>query len=566
MSKKDKKKQSSLEIADSSSFAMDWIAKAPSEGTGVTAKGVSERLDEDIYGSLLDITNTLTDMINTHLKSFQKMLDESEVFADTMKNKETRCAFISYFARHYVKYRHIYGETGETKPNAIEKLNFSLTLPSLDGKRNPYAVMSGDAISDLYAREITSELKSLKDKELWENVFYMAKEPYILFSGILVTGRIPAILLPNIHVDSEDEDDVTRYLRVFSKAKERTSKSKAASVAATLLQLKEVSPAMALTFFMETLSPLGLPQTVTRGDMSSCGAAVQCARGSNSATFDPSPLFSDDIIDSWERKSTKNAPIYDATAAAGSSTLFFSQLRCYLASVSKVSDEAWALDVIHDLAQYCEDAATQRSDPAEVEALKHDLAAAAERELDAVRVLEDKEKILKEKDDQIAELESKIQNSREAELERENQELRSKIADMETAFRQVRESTTAEDASAEAEAEVKEPEEENAPTVEIFDKIPAPVIVGGHENFVANMRQAIPNIRIYQFDIPDDALKNASAIWVQHHNISHKFYYKVKGFASAHKIPFFYLEATSCSRCVEQMIQDASDILKDQEP
>lgn len=114
---------------------------------------------------------------------------------------------------------------------------------------------------------------------------------------------------------------------------------------------------------------------------------------------------------------------------------------------------------------------------------------------------------------------------------------------------------------------IQNPQEETTEEMEeldtsVFDDLNI-VCVGGHPIWVNEMRAIHPNLRIYDFSAPDNALANADAVWIQPFNISHSFCFRCSNIALAHNVPIHYFSSTGNVRSKRELILGTQELFRD---
>ena len=545
------------------SRSFPWLQHDAYLGDAVTARAVHPHLDEESHDDVMSVVLAINTEANKRVEGFRNMMMSSDVFAEAMKSKETRLTFVNYYARHYILVKRLYNVPDDDElPKGLKDLSLDITLADITGKRSPYAMLKGHTLSDMYARKITDAVKDMRGEELWEVVHYLAKKPYECLTTTLQDGRFLCVPMPILPPSNADEDTIKKFLCLFQVPKQRSSKSRSAAAITTGYNLQVVNPAITLEYLMDAVSPMALDESVKQGEFSANGAVVQCQKGSNAPIFDFSHFYDDDAVNEWERKAQKNIDIKNIHPKASEPIVFLSEFQTYLARSETAYEEAWILDAMRQLSESAS-TALEGNDAAIASASAEKVSELSEKVAELEKALADSQKTVQEKDKRINELEQEAVENRHAAQQVEH--LKKELEDVKDAFKTVHESIrpkeeepVVEEEPAEIEAEV-----EDVPLdASILDRISAPVIVGGHDNFVAEMKKFHPNLRIYQYNITDDALQNATIIWIKHTNISHSFFHRAVRYAKTHNIPVYFLETNSVKICKEQLIRESAEYLK----
>ena len=82
------------------------------------------------------------------------------------------------------------------------------------------------------------------------------------------------------------------------------------------------------------------------------------------------------------------------------------------------------------------------------------------------------------------------------------------------------------------------------------------VCIGGHENWIREMKLAVPDAVYLSHEVSwtDDQVRNASELWVNPKYIDHSSFWRAAGIARGQRIPILYFSSLSVKTCVGEML------------
>ena len=532
------------------------------------------------------ITDEVGDMvyggIKPKLSDFFKMMAENTAFEKKIKEKKFRQAFVGYYLQSYIAVT----PQSEWEEDIPALRGFELPdIEELLTNQLPWVIsQSGNAITDLQTNYIVSKLvapmqgrdASAFVEDLITAVYRRWEKQFILNDACRV------FRLPIVPTDINDQKTLTRFLALFSEPSSVPEKCRIAGVAHMLEELHnelynhEDKAADIVDVFVDNDRIYGERGTsfsksepkvksVEKGSLSPSHPmlGVQVGRGKEDVkplVVNAQNLYSSDIIKTWSNNAgLTNSRVQIKETEKNSLSLDdkLSHLSKSFALSERLTAERQELMMLRQMGEKLRAASDQNAAmEQELEKLRaayDELSADYTRQSDELSVFQSADNSMKDKVASFKQRNTSLSDEN-ARLKRKNERLEKEVSTLKDEIKEMRRNGV--------EAEVKEeppaPQEEaNEPApldASILDDVRV-LVVGGNQNWIGQMKDLHKNVRIYESNVPADAIRYSDFVFINADAISHPACADVINQCNINDVPYEYFLMSGVVKAKEQILE-----------